>query len=128
MKRIKTMRKAKVLIWTVFSLLLLMPAAYAQQAEKKINGSVKDNNGNPLAGVTVEVKNTKLATTTNASGLFSILAPANAGTLVFSSVGMLRKEVAINTSGIVAVVMEPVSQNLNEVVVIGYGTAKRTNV
>ncbi len=128
MKRIKTMRKMKVFIWTVFSLLLLVPAVYAQQAERKISGSVKDGNGNPLAGVTVEVKNTKLATATNASGVFSIRVPSNAGALVFSSVGMLRKEVSINASGIITVVLASVSQNLNEVVVIGYGTAKRTNV
>lgn len=128
MKRIKTMRKMKVLIWTVFSLLLLMTHVHAQEGARKINGSVKDDSGNPIPGVTVSVKGTQVVAVTNALGVFTLQAPAKSKTLVLTSVGMRNKEVAIAASGIMDIAMEPLSQNMNEVVVIGYGTAKRTNV
>lgn len=72
MKRIKTMRKMKVLIWTVFSLLLLMTHVHAQEGARKINGSVKDDSGNPIPGVTVSVKGTQVVAVTNALGVFTL--------------------------------------------------------
>ena len=107
MKRIKTMRKTKVLIWTVFSLLLLMPAVHAQEGTtRKITGTVKDDAGNPLPGVTVEVKDGKAISSTNNLGLFSIEAGSNARALIFSSVGMGKKEVTIGSANVIEVTLE----------------------
>lgn len=129
MKRIKTVRKAKILIGAVFSLLLLMPAAYAQQGNtRKITGTVKDDTGNALPGVTVEVKNGKAIAATNSLGLFSIEVGSEARILIFSSVGMEKKEVMIGSSNVMEVTLETSTKKLDEVVVIGYGTAKRANV
>ncbi|HRQ49465.1 MAG TPA: SusC/RagA family TonB-linked outer membrane protein, partial [Agriterribacter sp.] len=129
MKRIKTMRKTKTFLWTVFSLLLLMPAVYAQQGNtRKITGTVKDDAGNIIPGATVEAKHTNIVTTTNAAGVFSINVPANVKMLVVSSVGMKLQEVSIGASDIMEIALESTAQNLNEVVVIGYGTAKRASV
>ena len=129
MKRIKTMRKTKVLIWTVFSLLLLMPAVHAQEGNtRKITGTVKDDAGNPLPGVTVEAKGTSTLTSTNNLGLFSIEVGSDARVLIFSSVGMGNKEVTIGSANVMEVTLETSTKKLDEVVVIGYGTAKRGNL
>ncbi|MCC7525045.1 MAG: SusC/RagA family TonB-linked outer membrane protein, partial [Chitinophagaceae bacterium] len=118
----------QVLIWTVFSLMLLLTHVHAQEGARKISGSVKDDSGNPIPGVTVTVKGTQVVALTNASGLFNLQAPAKSKALILTSVGMRTKEVVIASSGIMDIALEPLSQNMNEVVVIGYGTAKRTNV
>lgn len=128
MNCIKTMRIGVLLSWTIFSFLLLMTQVHAQEGARKLSGIVKDNSGSPLAGVTVTVKGTKVVTVTNASGVFSLQVPPGSRTLVFNSVGMRDQEIGITSSGIMDITMEPVSQSMNEVVVIGYGTAKRTNV
>lgn len=108
-------------------LLLLMTTVNAQNL-RKITGTVKDNNGNALAGATVEVKNAKIVSITNTSGLFSLNIPASENTLHISSVGMKPKEVNIRNINILEIVLEPASQNLNEVVVVGYGSTKRANI
>lgn len=80
-----------------------------------------------LSGVTVAVKGTSNATQTNSDGQFSINAPAN-GTLVFSFVGFNRQEVAINGRSSLNIGLQPLTQQMNEVVVVGYGTQKKATV
>ncbi|PVD52667.1 TonB-dependent receptor [Terrimonas sp.] len=90
-----------------------------------ITGKVNDASGNPLAGASVTIKGTSKGVTTDANGDYTISAPEN-GTLVISSVGYKTQEIAINDQTKIDVYLEPsVSQQLNEVVVIGYGTAKK---
>ncbi|MGN6803864.1 MAG: SusC/RagA family TonB-linked outer membrane protein [Ginsengibacter sp.] len=95
---------------------------------KLITGQVTDQqNGAPMSGVTVLVKGTKVGTTTDVNGKFSINAPAD-GTLVISFIGYAAQEVAINNRTSIDVSLNPENQSLNEVVVIGYGQQKRVNV
>lgn len=93
-----------------------------------ITGKVSDANGNPLPGASVTVKGGSKGVTTDTKGEFSITAPENA-TLVFSSVGFKTQEIAINGKTIVDAYLEPsATQQLNEVVVIGYGTASKRDL
>lgn len=91
----------------------------------------KDKTGEPLAGVTVTIKGTTLATTTDNNGQFRIRIPEgrNNPVLVFSYVGHTPREVAIGSrSDISASLQEAATTSLDDVVVIGYGTAKRRDV
>ncbi len=81
----------------------------------------------PVAGATVQVKGTSTATQTDNNGSFSISAPAN-GTLVISSVGYGSQEVAINGRSSVNVPLLASTQQLTDVVVVGYGTQKKVTV
>lgn len=128
MKSNKTMRKPAGLIWIVLSLLLVTGVNAQQAGSRKITGTVKDNLGNTITGATVQVKNSRLATTTNSAGVFVLDVPSTAKTLIVSSVGMKLQEVNIGPGEIIEITLEANAQNLNEVVVIGYGTAKRSNV
>ncbi len=80
-----------------------------------------------MSNVTVQVKGTSTGTQTDANGRFTIAAPGNA-TLVISSVGFTSQEVKVGNRSSVDVQLEGLSQALNEVVVVGYGTQKRATV
>lgn len=102
--------------------------SFDELQQNNINGSVRDQNGNPLPGVTVTVKGTTLGSLTDGSGHYIINnAPQNA-ILVFSFVGMTTQEIPQNGRLLIDIVMKEEAIGLDEVVVIGYGTQKKTNL
>lgn len=100
--------------------------AFAQQ--KTVTGIISDQNGAPLSNATVRVKGEKMTATTDANGAFKIAVPPNTKTLVVSYVGMDAQEISIEGKTTVLATLNVADTRLNEVVVIGYGTAKRANV
>ncbi len=88
-----------------------------------ITGRVTDEEGNPLSGVTVQVKGANTSTVTNAEGEFSIDA-GNSATLVFSSVGFIAREVAADNNATVNVRLETDKKGLSEVVVTALGISR----
>lgn len=96
-------------------------------AQNRVTGTVTDATGKAVAGATVIVKGTNTATQTNESGEFTITAPA-AGTLVISAVGFGTQEVAVQSRTTIPIQLATQESNLNEVVVIGYGTARRKDI
>ena len=99
----------------------------AQQAKQPVSGTVTDESGEPLVGVTVMVKNTTTGTTTDAQGHFQLSAEPGA-TLVFSYLGYNTQEVAVGNKTSLKVVLQDDSQNIDEVVVVAYGTQKKASV
>jgi len=94
--------------------------------EKDVSGSVTDENGLPLIGVNIIVKNTSRGTQTDFDGNYSI--SANAGEiLVFSFVGFSASERTVGESSTINVTMQT-SENLDEIVVVGYGTQSKRNI
>ncbi|HEY8967775.1 MAG TPA: carboxypeptidase-like regulatory domain-containing protein, partial [Puia sp.] len=92
---------------------------------KTITGKVTDDKGNPIQGATVTAKGTKGGASTGADGTYTLTVPANAKTIVISSVGFTQQEVSIGGQSSINVSMVTSQTNLNEVVVIGYGTARK---
>ncbi len=107
-------------------LVLFSFAAFAQS--RKITGTVTDENGASLDGATIVVKNTKIRTTTNENGIFSINVPNDKHVLVITYVGLRTQEININGKNVIKIVLKPSSGDLNDVVVIGYGTQKKQDV
>lgn len=107
---------------------------FAQTESRKITGTVLDEKGQTLPGVTVLLKGTSnedansYGTTTDADGNFSLSVPDLSGTLIFSFIGLATKEVPIPSSGEMKVTMEEDATTLTEVVVVGYGTQKKLNL
>jgi TonB-linked SusC/RagA family outer membrane protein len=94
-------------------------AAYTAKLPKPITGKVSDENGQPLAGVSVKVKGTTMGTSTNSNGEFTLDVPETA-TLVISYVGYDTKEIKLQKQDAVSVSLLPAASNkLNEVVVVG---------
>ena len=107
-------------------LFLITQAAFAQN--KTVSGKITDSkDGGGVAGASVLVKGSSGGTKTEADGTFSLSVPATATTLVISAVGYTTQEVTIG-DGAVNVVLEATGANLNEVVVVGYGTARRRDL
>ncbi len=115
--------------------LLLLLLAFAVLLTKnvnaqgtQINGKVSEEDGSGLPGVTVSVKNTTRGTTTNAEGVFSINASPGE-ILVFSMVGFIPKEHTISSGqSSVNIALTSQDKNLEEVVVVGYGTQRKEAV
>jgi TonB-linked SusC/RagA family outer membrane protein len=100
----------------------------AEQQGREISGTVKDIGGQPLLAVTVLAKGTITGTTTDINGKFSLVVPPNTQVLVFSFIGMKTIEVPVGDRTVFDMVMEEDIANLDEVVVVGYGTMKRRDV
>ena len=96
---------------------------------KTISGKkISDDKGNPIQGATVTARGSKSGTSTDASGAFKLNVPATAKTLVVSSVGFTQQEISIGDKETFDVSLVASSQSLTDVVVIGYGTAKRKDL
>ncbi|HEY4289064.1 MAG TPA: TonB-dependent receptor [Puia sp.] len=107
---------------------ILFFAASAQNHTLTGNVSSKSTN-QPLSGATVSVKGGKVATTTDNSGNFTLRVPVSAKVLVISYIGMANQEIAIPASGSISVQLEQTAASkLDEVVVVGYGTQKKSVV
>jgi TonB-linked SusC/RagA family outer membrane protein len=97
-------------------------------AQRTITGKITDDKGNPVANVSVIVKGTTTGTTSNPDGTYSLTVPANARALIFSSIDMLTEEKQIGTLAVIDVSLKGEDKTLAEVVVTGYGTARRRDV
>ena len=107
---------------------LLLPCVLLAQTIT-VRGTVRDQATNePLAGVTVQVKGAKGGTTTDSLGHYSITVPNLKAILIFDYVGYVVQEQAASHSGAVDISLVASSANLNQVVVVGYGTQKRKDI
>ncbi|MEQ6118346.1 TonB-dependent receptor [Reichenbachiella sp. MALMAid0571] len=96
-------------------------------ADVNISGKVMDENGEGLPGVSIVVKETTSGTTTDIEGNYKLRVPEGS-TLAISFVGYITQEVIVGNQSIVDVTMELDAQQLEEIVVVGYGTQKKTNL
>jgi len=95
--------------------------------DTRVTGKVTDVNGSVIPGVTIKIKGSNVATASDASGAYSISAPDGA-TLVFSSIGYVSVEIPISGRTEINAVMQIATKDVNEVVVIGYGTASKRDL
>ena len=96
--------------------------------QKTISGKVTDENGEPLPGVAVVIKGTTLGAVTNEDGNYSITNAPNDATLVFSFVGMISQEIPVNGQSQINVSLKPDYIGIEEVVAVGYGTMKKSDL
>ncbi len=119
-------------IWMLFICLGMLfgvsQAMFAQGAQKqKVTGTVTDESGEPLIGVTVMENGASVGAITDLDGRFTLDAPSNA-TLTFSYVGYLTQNVKLNGNTKVDVVLKEDNALLDEVVVVGYGIQRKSDV
>ena len=111
---------------TQASELIVKPSTFnARQAV--ITGTVRDEAGNPLPGVSVIVKGTTTGAITDAQGKYSINAPDNA-ILVFTYIGYTKIELPVEGKTLLNIQLTPDQTSLNELIVVGYGTQKKETV
>lgn len=93
-----------------------------------LTGKVVNENGEALPGVTVVLKGTTIGTSTDINGNFSLSVPQSGGTLVLSFIGYTTREVAIGNRTTFNISLSPDTKALQEVVVVGYGTQRKSDV
>lgn len=94
----------------------------------EIQGTVTNSSGEPLPGASVRLKGTNAGTTTDATGKFSLNIPGNSGVLVISFVGFVTQEIKINGKTDIKVVLIQQDNRADEVVVVGYGSARKKDL
>ncbi|PJJ08336.1 TonB-linked SusC/RagA family outer membrane protein [Flavobacterium sp. 1] len=109
----------------IFCFLSILFSVYGQAQDLTVKGKVIDEKGVPISGATIILKGTSLSGATDFDGRFQINAPKN-GVLSISFIGYKTVDLAVNGQTSVEVKMYPASQDLNEVIVVGYGTQKKS--
>lgn len=122
------MKKLNLIRLLLLLFILIAPGITIAQTSKKITGKVTAESGEVLAGVTVQVKGTTNITTTTNDGTFTITLQGNESVLTFSYVGYVNQEVNVKSKTTVNVVMVADKNELSQVVVIGYGTVKKSDL
>lgn len=118
--------KMKLLWMMTLCMALLVRSSFAQNFQ--VRGVVKDQQSNPLPGAAIMIKGTQQGVVTDVDGNYQIEVPSAQSVLVFSYVGFLATEETVGSRSEISVVLSADLQNLQEVVVIGYGTQKRGDV
>jgi TonB-linked SusC/RagA family outer membrane protein len=118
------MKLTKLLVFCISSLLF---SVIAVAQDVTVNGIINDENGLPVPGATVLLKGTTKSTASDFDGKFQIQAPSN-GSLTITFIGYATVTEAVNGRTKITIQLKPESQSLNEVVVVGYGTQKKSVV
>ena len=113
--------------FTLFLICLLYGISVAIAQDITIKGEVKDHQGLPLPGVSVKVKGTNTGVVTNGTGSYVLSAPSNS-TLIFSFIGYKTIEEAISNRKNITIKLADDNQQLNEVIVVGYGTQTKKDL
>ena len=117
---------ALLLLLALFSTTALMGQ---ENGTQKITGYIVDSSGNPIAGATVKIKDSTTATISDGNGQFSLTTPATEATLIASFLGYRNYETTVSpTTTTLKIALEEDAQQLDDVVVIGYGTQKKSSL
>jgi TonB-linked SusC/RagA family outer membrane protein len=114
------MRKIVAILWV-----LAMAIGQVSAQSRSISGKVTGTDGSPVPNVSVTIKGTNNGTTTSTDGTYTLSVPSSANSLVFSSVGMIQQEVSIGSKSTINAELKTSDQEMQEVVVVGYGTQKK---
>ncbi|RYU90894.1 TonB-dependent receptor [Mucilaginibacter terrigena] len=120
----------RTIFYTTFVcvILLCFNAASVLAQQRQVTGTVADQEGLTLPGVTIAVKGTATRAVSDVNGKYAIAVPGPDATLVFSFVGMQTRELPVGTSAKLDVTLQNATRDLNDVVVVGYGTTKKRDV
>jgi len=112
--------------WLILFLLGISTSPIFSQI--KISGTITDINNEPLIGVNITVKGTRIGTISDFNGKYSIEVPNKQSVIVFSYIGYKTIEKSVPSSGQLNVIMEEETQSIEEVVVVAYGTQKKSHL
>ncbi|RZK56389.1 MAG: SusC/RagA family TonB-linked outer membrane protein, partial [Pedobacter sp.] len=113
--------------FSLFLLLMLLASTVIFAQDRKVTGKVIDESG-PVPGVNVSIKGIPSNVSTNAEGVYTIQVKSDADVLVFSFIGYVRQQVIVGKQSKIDVTLVSENSTLNDVIVVGYGTKKRSEI
>lgn len=116
------MLMVRKIVLSIAAILFASVSVFAQN--KQITGTVTSTDGKPVAGATVVVEGTNIGTSTDMNGKYTISAPSN-GLLTFSFIGYVDTSIAVNSKTIVNATLSEDTENIDEVIVVGYGSGRK---
>ena len=116
----------QISLFLIFAFILGQPVLFAQRLT--VTGKITSQNGEVLTGVTVVIKGTTVGITSGSDGSYSISVPSGDAILQFSFIGYAQQEIPVNGRIVINVTMLETIQQIDEVVVVGYGTAKKSDL
>jgi TonB-linked SusC/RagA family outer membrane protein len=108
--------------------LLFFAVVTVARAQQVVKGKLTDETGAPIPGASILIKGTTIGTTTDNTGSFSITLPPKSKILVLSALGYGEKQVSVSNTGDLSVTLSRSTKNMDEVVVVAYGTAKKESI
>jgi TonB-linked SusC/RagA family outer membrane protein len=117
-----------LLFITIFTALFQHIPAQEAASSRKIEGLVRDENNQPLTGVTVNVKGTSATVVSGQDGRFQMAINDNSSVIVVSHIGFQTQEIEIGNKTNLDIILVAGENRLNEVVVVGYGTQKKVSL
>lgn len=120
--------KYKFFTFSVTFTILLFCAFTTTYAQIEISGQIIDEDELPLPGVNVVIKGTSQGTITDLTGNYTVSVADTSQILVFSYIGYLTQEIAVGNQKKINLTLRPDNQNLEEIVVVGYGTKKKSDI
>jgi TonB-linked SusC/RagA family outer membrane protein len=131
LKKVLIMNEKKFLKRKALRAIIIVACAlcstFSLYSQRTVSGTVTDVNEEPISGVSVSVKGTTTGTVTDVNGTYRLNVEENA-TLVFSYIGYISQEIKVTTQTEISVKLLDDSQNLDEVVVVGYGTKRKGDI
>lgn len=112
----------------LLSLFTLIFAMGSFMASAQVSGTVSDENGEGLPGVTISIKGTTLGTTSDASGAYKLNGTNSSSVLIFSSIGYKPQEITLGNRQVLNVSLVEADETLDEIIVVGYGTQKKSSL
>jgi TonB-linked SusC/RagA family outer membrane protein len=109
-------------------LLLVLPSLLFGQTQRNVRGLVTNDKGEALIGVNIRVKGSNAGAITDVNGRYQLSVPGNDATLVFSFVGFAEQETPVGERNTIDIQLTSSARNLDDIVVVGYGTQKKVNL
>lgn len=116
----------RTILCTLLCALLILGQLVVQAQERTVSGKVTDAAGAPVPGASVTIKGSALGTSTGTDGSFRLIVPASAKVITVSAVGFASQELTIGSKNAFVVSLNVEGKGLDEVIVTGYGTQKRS--
>lgn len=121
-------KPVRYLVWTLFLFISTLPSWAGINVDRTVTGTVSDENGEALPGVSILVKGTQQGTTTDINGKYTLNLTQENPILVFSFVGFISQEVAVGNESVLDIRLVSDTKALDELVVVGYGMMKKSDL
>jgi TonB-linked SusC/RagA family outer membrane protein len=128
MEHQKMKNKKRTALFRIMTVLLFVFSSFSVYAQTTVKGIVTDQQGEPIIGASVIEKGTTNGVITDIEGTFSIKTSSSNATLSFSYLGYIQQDIALNGKTTLNIILQEDNVMLNEVVVVGYGTMKKSDL